>query len=72
MQKFVEDNEENIVEALKQGNRKSRYESYLMEISYLRKVISATIANLKKWMRPEKLPKPLLFIADQVLYFRLQ
>nr|AEE61834.1 unknown [Dendroctonus ponderosae] len=66
MQKFMENNEENIVQALKQDNKKSRYESYLMEIVHIKKAISATIKNLKQWMEPEKLPKPLLFITDQL------
>lgn len=62
----MEQNEQKIVEVLKEDNRKPKFESYLGEINYMKNDIQNAIDNLSEWMQPKKPSKPLTFIMDQV------
>lgn len=67
--KLYTENENAIMNALHSDLRKSRQESIVMEIEYLRNDVKNTIANLKEWMRPERPAKSFVNILDKLFIF---
>jgi aldehyde dehydrogenase (NAD+) len=51
--------EEKICQALAKDLGKGSGESYLSEIGFLKEEISHTLKNLKKWIRPQRVPTPM-------------
>ncbi|XP_022916522.1 aldehyde dehydrogenase, dimeric NADP-preferring-like [Onthophagus taurus] len=68
--RMYEENEEEMLEALKQDLNKSRMEATLTEISILKMDIKEQITNLKEWAKPEKPPKPVANIMDEALIYK--
>ena len=54
------ENESRIIDALKRDLSKSELESWSSEISYVTGDIDHTLKHLKKWMKPRKVPTPLV------------
>ncbi|CAM4293654.1 aldehyde dehydrogenase [Gillisia limnaea] len=62
--------EERILEALWKDLHKSGEEAYLTEISILTQEIDFHIKNLKKWVKPQKVPNPVyLFPSTGRIYY---
>lgn len=59
LKQAIKDNEENIYKALWLDLHKSKEESYLTEVSIVLQEIDSHIQNLKKWMKPQRVPTPL-------------
>lgn len=59
LQKAIIDNEEKILEALKEDLNKSSYEAYLTEIGTVLSEIKFVIKRLKKWVKPKKVKTPI-------------
>ncbi|PIK14532.1 aldehyde dehydrogenase family protein [Halobacteriovorax sp. JY17] len=60
VQESIEDNEKEILEALKLDLGKPTYESQLSEILFVQNEIRSIKKNLKKWMRKKKVKTPLI------------
>lgn len=59
LKKVIENNEEEIIKALKTDLNKSEFESYSYEIGFLYAEINLVLKNLKQWMNPTKVKTPL-------------
>ena len=67
---IIENNEDEIINALKQDLGKGSFESYLTEIGFVLKEINYFIKNLKKFMKSKKVKTPIfLFKAKSYLVF---
>lgn len=53
LKKAIQENEENIYEALNADFKKSKFESFATEIGVLYEEISCMLKNVKKWATPE-------------------
>jgi len=52
--------ENALKKALYMDLKKSEYESYMTEIGFVLRELALTIKHLNKWMKPQKVPTPLL------------
>lgn len=67
LQKMCNENVTKIAQALYMDLRKSKQESYLMEIQIVTNDIENMLINLGDWMKPEKPAKTFVNILDDVL-----
>lgn len=58
MAKWIDQNEEDIMEALKQDLHKSPFEAYATEIGIVKEEIRYTLKHLRRWARPKRVPTP--------------
>ena len=56
--------EQEIHDALKKDLNKNPYESYMVETGFILHEISTAIKNLKKWMKPKRVPTPLMLFPS--------
>ncbi|VEU76927.1 aldehyde dehydrogenase family protein [Mycoplasmopsis columbina] len=70
LKSLIENNIENIQNALKIDLNKSAYESYLTEIGLVLKELNLAINKLKKWMKPKKVKRNFLTITakQRIIY----
>nr|AQM36714.2 aldehyde dehydrogenase [Crocus sativus] len=59
MEKMTEEKEKDIMDALESDLSKPQLESFLHEISMAKSVCQFAAKNLKRWMKPEKVPAQL-------------
>jgi len=59
LKKMLQDNEQEIYQALKEDLNKSEHESYTTELGFLLVEIDVALKNLKKWMEVEKVETPM-------------
>ncbi|XP_053384468.1 aldehyde dehydrogenase, dimeric NADP-preferring-like isoform X7 [Mercenaria mercenaria] len=64
--KLLDDNRERLSDALKKDLNKSRFESCLMEVDFVRNDLINTLNNLTEWVKPEKVKKGLINMMDKV------
>ncbi|XP_044253617.1 aldehyde dehydrogenase, dimeric NADP-preferring-like [Tribolium madens] len=65
--RLYEENAPAMIAALAEDLHKSKYESILSEVDYLKNDVLNMIYNLSSWMEPEKPEKTLVNIMDQLL-----
>ena len=58
MEAWINENEEDIMEALKQDLHKSPFEAYATEIGIVKEEIRYTLKHLRRWARPKRVPTP--------------
>ena len=69
LKKAIEDNEEEILNALKSDLGKPETEAYVSEIAALLGEIDYALKNIKKWNKPKKVRTPFLFFpASSYIY----
>ena len=59
MEKWIIQNEEDIMEALKQDLHKSPFEAYATEIGIVKEEIRYTLKHLRSWAKPKRVPTPI-------------
>lgn len=69
--KLVEENENQLCEALYQDLHKHKMESHVMELNVIKNDIVLAINNLKDWMKPQKVQKELINKMDDA-YIRYE
>lgn len=62
--RLCEENEDKLIEAVKQDLRKSKIEIRLTELEYLKNEIRGAIYNLSEWMKPQSTEKNLVLLMD--------
>lgn len=62
--KLLDENREEIAQALNKDLHKPKLEAHVFEIDYCRNDLIETINNLKEWMKPEKVKKTMLNLMD--------
>lgn len=67
--KLLVENQDAIVNALKEDLRKPRHESIIMEIEVLLSELNETITNLRSWVKPQYLTKNIVNILDEVCIY---
>lgn len=55
--RLYEENSERIIEALGKDLRKSRMESSVMEVEFIKHDLNDTLNNFRDWAKPEKVGK---------------
>ncbi|WP_444916235.1 aldehyde dehydrogenase family protein [Microbulbifer sp. VAAC004] len=60
LRKMLSENESRFIQALGEDLHKAPQEAYLTEIAFLYADIEHTLKHLKRWVRPRKVPSPLL------------
>ncbi len=69
LKKVIEENEVNIIDALKEDLGKHPVESYVTEIGLVLKEISLFLKNIKKWTKPKKVKTSLIhFHSSSYIY----
>ena len=58
MAKWIQDNEEDIMDALKGDLHKSPFEAYATEIGIVKEEIRYTLKHIRSWARPKRVPTP--------------
>lgn len=59
MAKWIQDNEEDIMDALKGDLHKSPFEAYATEIGIVKEEIRYTLKHIRSWARPKRVPTPI-------------
>lgn len=62
--RLIDENTDDITEALRKDLNKCEFESFLFEIDFTRNDIVNHLNNLSKWTKPTPVKKTLFFIAD--------
>ncbi|CAG2184578.1 ALDH [Mytilus edulis] len=62
--KLMDENREEITDALKKDLHKPKLEAVVFEIDFCRNDLIETMNNLKEWMKPEKVKKSLMNLMD--------
>ncbi|KAK7861812.1 hypothetical protein R5R35_000578 [Gryllus longicercus] len=70
LHKLYEENEDALVAALATDLRKSRHEALVAEICYAKNDVANTLMHLKEWVAPEKPPKGIMFLLDDVSIYK--
>ncbi|WP_442593852.1 aldehyde dehydrogenase [Neobacillus sp. D3-1R] len=65
LRKLIKDNEQILMNALKQDLNKSEFDSYLTEIGIVLEEIRFTIKNLSKWVKPRRVKTTLTGIGSK-------
>lgn len=60
LQRLIEDNEAQILAALKSDLGKSNYEGWLGETNFVKSEIKTTLKNLKRWAKPRRVSTPMV------------
>lgn len=69
MYNWIEENEREILEALRQDLHKAPFEAYATEVGFVKGEIRHALKHLKKWARPRRKPTPLTqFPAASFVY----
>lgn len=69
-QRMLEENENNILQALSKDLRKSKQEALLTEVMILKNEVVEMLQNLKVWSAPERPSKSLVNLMDDVLIYK--
>nr|CAD7405601.1 unnamed protein product [Timema poppensis] len=67
--RLYEENVPEMLTALSSDLRKSKQESLMTEIEYMKNDLINTIRNLREWVKPEKPPKSFVNMLDGVLIY---
>nr|CAD7265932.1 unnamed protein product [Timema shepardi] len=67
--RLYEENVPEMLTALSSDLRKSKQESLMTEIEYMKNDLINTIRNLREWVKPEKPPKGFVNMLDDVLIY---
>ncbi|KAK7861769.1 hypothetical protein R5R35_010788 [Gryllus longicercus] len=65
--RLYEENTDAMIAALAADLRKSKQESVLFEIEFVKNDIKHSLLNLREWVKPEKPPKGIVNLMDEVL-----
>ena len=68
MAKWIQDNEEDIMDALKGDLHKSPFEAYATEIGIVKEEIRYTLKHIRSWARPKRVPTPVTQLPVKVLH----
>ncbi|KRT78197.1 hypothetical protein AMK59_6935 [Oryctes borbonicus] len=68
--KMYEENEQEMLDALKKDLNKSKMEGVLTEVGYLINDLKSLIDNFKEWAEPEKVTRGLANIMDNALIYK--
>lgn len=68
--KMLEENETEMLAAVKKDLNKSNMESILTEIAIVKNETTSFLDNLKEWASPEKAAKPLVNLTDDALIYK--
>jgi aldehyde dehydrogenase (NAD+) len=60
LMRMIEDNEEQILGALKSDLGKSNYEGWIGETNFVKAEIKFTLKSLKRWMKPRRVSTPMV------------
>ncbi len=69
IERFLEERENDIYEALQQDFRKSRAETFFTEIHYLQTEIRHALRHLRSWMKPRRVHTPLRYQPGRSYYY---
>eukprot|EP01137_Pigoraptor_chileana_P026264 Opistho-2@96979 len=59
-ERMINDHKDALIESVQKDLRRPKFECHLGEIALLQTEVGLALANLSSWMKPEKLPTPLL------------
>lgn len=65
LKKAIEENEDEIITALKKDLNKPRFEAYETEIGIVLEEIRFTLKHIKKWARPKRVKTPILHFISK-------
>ncbi len=70
LKKMIEQNETEIIQALKADLNKSEFESYTSEIGFLYAEINLILKELKTWMKPTKVKTPTSHLGSKSYIYK--
>lgn len=69
LEKFLDDHEADIIQAIYEDIKKHKQEVYMGELNLVRTDLSHTLFELQKWMKPQKPDKRLINVLDGVYLY---
>lgn len=70
LKSLVEENEQELLNALKQDLSKSEFEAYTTEIGFVLSEISFTLKNLRKWSKPKRVKSALTHFGSKGFVYK--
>ncbi|KAL0869738.1 hypothetical protein ABMA27_005970 [Loxostege sticticalis] len=67
--RMYKENQQAMIDALREDLRRSKMEAILLEVDYLINDLTNTLHSLDEWVKPEKPSKPLVNILDEVVIY---
>ncbi|CAH0764290.1 unnamed protein product [Diatraea saccharalis] len=69
LMRMYQENKQAMIEALRQDLRRSKMEAVLLEVDFLINDLANTLHYLDEWVKPEKPPKGLVNLLDEVVVY---